>query len=321
MVPAAALCQAQTTRPSTAAAGEGEALTNGIVKLADGEWKLWELTVSRPHRLWEDMLYIMLSKTAALPPVSDGKFQEFDRPAYASLLEDPTRYVRLPVRPIAMSVRVVRVYKLLPGGGGEMGFSEYWPREKPVWRIECLNAQAAAPAAQPLIVLSTVDPGALLPRPDQKHEGDGQPRIEYKGVGPSYAQLPLLELAGIFYKVHRTADEQGEQRDFPVVLAWHLMKKGSGAASPRIAQAAIIFLVIVAGAALFIFFKRRLKRLASMRQERSALHRRLRRGMEMTEEERSRTDEEEAEIDLELKAAVEQFRKQKEAGDGQDNKS
>jgi len=302
---------------SAAASAPATLPASGIVELTELEWQLWQVTAARPGRLWEDVTYIMLSKTAAIPSISDQRFAELDRPAYQTLLSDPLRYVRLPVQPVGLTVRVGRVRKLLPGKG-EMGFSRHWPRERPVWRIECLNAAAEKAADQPLIVLSTVDPMPLLPKPSGKAGREGSSIIaEYKGTPPHYKQLPVLELAGIFFKVHRTEAKEVE-RDYPVVLAWQLRKGASGAGMSTLASAVLLFIVVAAAAAFFLL-RRGIKRSARERAERHVLRRAGWQRAEMTGEEAA--GEEKGEVDSDLKAAVEQYRKEKEAADGKDDNS
>ena len=317
---AAAGSPAATTRPATAPAEENPALTQGIIKLTGSEWMLWKLTSQRPSRFWEDILFVMLSKTAALPPLTEEQFEELDRPAYKGLVSDPDRYVRLPVRPIRVAVRVVRVERLLSGKG--MPRSEHWPADKPVWQIQCLYAEARTPLEQPLTVLSTVDPTGLLPKPSEEGEEDGVPYVEYRYTDPSCRQLPLLEPAGIFYKTRKDKDRSPEkkERDYPIVLAWQLARPAQGKSGTGWVLGAILAGILVLAAALFWFLQRSIRGIRKSR-ELMATHRALHDRPKRPEDEAGAEDDKSSEIDPELRAAVEQYRKEKQGEHGQDDKS
>ncbi|MHC4982592.1 MAG: hypothetical protein ACYTF6_05415, partial [Planctomycetota bacterium] len=151
-----AASHATTTKPAQHAGAQDDALTRGIIKLTEGDWKAWQATVQQRHRLLEPIFYIVLKKTAALPALSDEQFEELDLTSYKSLSKDPNRYARVPVQGIRIRVKVGRVCKL---------------RDKKLnreaWKMICYDAAAKVAERQPIIVYWTADPSELLPRPQE----------------------------------------------------------------------------------------------------------------------------------------------------------
>ncbi|MHC4983911.1 MAG: hypothetical protein ACYTF6_12195, partial [Planctomycetota bacterium] len=152
----------------------------------------------------------------------------------------------------------------------------------------------------------------LLPRPQEVIEQDGSPCDLYKAWPPGYDELPRLELAAVFYKIHHTEDTEGTERDWLVLFAWQARKTGLAGIDRSYITAAIVFLVLLLAVICFVFIKRLVRKSADERMSRRRSYRPLRGETEAAEQ---------AEVDPELKAAVEKYRKEKETEHGQDSES
>ncbi|MFO7908327.1 MAG: hypothetical protein R6U98_37165, partial [Pirellulaceae bacterium] len=137
--------------------------------------------------------YLMLRHTASLPELSDEQMDALASPGYEDLLEYPSRRR---ARPVRMRIYPKLAKKLTPEKG--LGRSRYWPGDRPVWRIDGLNATGESAINEPVVVFSVVDPTALLGEPTSVSQ-DG--RMVYEAHF-------TVEVAGVFYKVW-TAESRG----------------------------------------------------------------------------------------------------------------
>jgi len=202
-----------------------------------------------PTSLDEAAFPMMLAKVAALPELDDKSFGELDRPAVKSLLKTPERYS---LAPMVLKVMVFQVRRC--EAEKDFAGSIAWPREKPLWRLNCTSSvpKTARQEQDPLIVFSTVDPTRWLGKSKEGGE-EGELR---------YPDGPTLELAGVFYKIRRTAERQsGELRDYPVVLAWQVRPSREWfSQSVGDIRVLIPLLIILILAFVFVFLRRRVSR-------------------------------------------------------------
>ncbi len=273
------------------------------LQLAEPQADAHRVARTRRGQIDDPVAFTMfLRKTASLPKLQSEEWSLLDRPAARSLLADPERYAG---RPIALRVYVNRVWKWEPGQ--DFTASADWTRaDGPVYRYDCLNAEAAHPADEPIYVVSTLEPNALL-GPPRKIGDDGDWR---------YTDLPRVQLAGVFYKVYAGRDTQGLPREYPVVFAWQMRTgagggadvasdswarglAGEGAMTFSLAMGAVLLLAIAA----YVFWR--------LRQATRALRDRPLRTLSPAVGARTRegSDEEEDQADAGLSAAAEEFRR------------
>jgi len=233
--------------PPSESAGRAKTIEEGL-ELTEKERIILDAVRDRTRQCHETGLYMMLAKTARLPEPSEDDLAGLDRPAYRNLLRSPQRYRG---RPIRLTVQVQSIRRLAPGKG--LSFSRFWPQDKPIWGMDCLNADAKDPYLQPLRVFTTADPSELLPSPKQLDEdGTGY----YRGKGPK------VELVGVLYKVY-TAMSRGDERrpqelrDYPIVLAWYLLPEAKLHGTPMgMLPVMVMFAIILVLAGLFIYLRR-----------------------------------------------------------------
>ena len=200
----------------------------------------------------EPGFYLLMSRVAGLPQLSEAEWSRLDSPAVANLTKFPNRYRYAPVR---LTMRVYRIVKLTVEKGTITG-GPYWPVDKPIYAIHGVNAEADAEHQynEPLVVYSPV----LPPELPEKRVVDGDQT--------DFASGPTYRLAGVFYKVIETMDEgspDGKRywREYPVVLGWqwHREKARLGETGANQVLSGIIVLGCVLAVALFVMFKRRAK--------------------------------------------------------------
>jgi hypothetical protein len=200
----------------------------------------------RISQLDETPFYMMLHHVATLPAISDAQYAALDMPSYANLLAEPARYR---ARPMRMTVLVVRVRKIFPERG--MSNTPYWPKDRCVWRMDCLNADSTDPVMQPVIVFSTMEPAEL---------GDGRPGPDADVTEYPYPGSPKARIAGVFYKVQTDADLSGVRRDYPVILGSQVVRLTPfGYTSPWPKEALLVGGVAVLGVA-FVALRIRVRR-------------------------------------------------------------
>ena len=268
------------------------------IELSERERIALEAVRDRTTSLDETALYMMLAKA--------GKRAEPVSPAYRDLLAHPGRYRGEAIR---LTLQVDTVRKLLPEEG--LPVTPYWPKDRPVWRLECLNPAAGRPRDEPVVVLSVVAP-TLLPRPDQ---------IADNGDQLFHEPGPMIELTGVFYKVYQArtrgdARDPAAWRDFPVIVAWQLAPVAGHGTDWRQSRTILIVLIILAAGLAVLFLRRLIKHQARPRL--AQLPRRAA-APSTDQQDAGRGPEENAEIDPLLKEAAEDYRRKRQSGDGKDN--
>jgi len=298
-LPAVALTS--TTAPASRPAGEPEATTQPsqwALPLTDEERIIYDTVFWRPQQLDEEARDILLARVAALPPLTAAAFDRLPRPGYDQLLTRPRTYGAE-----KMSLRVLcwRVTRLT--AGVNMSTSPQWPKDRDVWWIDATVHGAQPADSEPVILLSVIDPAAVLGKASRA--ADERTSLYFKPQA--------VEVAGVFYKIYEATDlgtrtQPASLRRWPVLLVWQIRGGGSGWAS----RASLIALAVgIAGAvvlvALFIVLMKR--RTQPLRAPTGFVYRPT----------RDELDAEEAagdvEVDPLLKKAAEEYRKEKHPGE------
>ena len=200
----------------------------------------------------ETALYVMFAIAARMPKLDVLEWDQLDRPAYVNLLADPDRYRATPLR---MRVKVYYVAKLQSGAG--LDFSKFWPKDRPVWEMDCVQSDTPFQKNKPLRIYSVVDPTPQIGQPDE--------------IGPhnrrKYDRGRDVRIAALFYKIYRTREEgTGRLRDYPEAMAWQMSRTISsirvgGWDAGKLSQLLPLALLLVVLAAGFYLTRRRLAKL------------------------------------------------------------
>jgi hypothetical protein len=310
---------ATTPAPSTRAAAslgpkgplpKARTLQEGL-RLTPEEQTILSAVDDRKNQLEEEGMFVMLRRAAGLPRLSPDELDTLGRPTTQWLKEHPDVFRQQPVR---MTLIVFKVQNYTLDAKGIK--TPWWPKDAPIWELHCLNAGSSAPALEPVIVLSVVDPMPALGKPE-KVQPDGTMTWSLPGR--------TVEVAGVFYKNYAVLgvgekDHAPEKWANPVIVAWqidvHRGKEASGWADSKTAIWVGLFLILVFG---WLYVRRRASR---MRQSEGAgpppRYRPLRHSMGQEQEEAPEATENAAEVDPELRSAVEKYRKDKRGKDGKD---
>ncbi len=249
----------------------------------------------------ETGLYVGLgiaARAAGNIQLDPDEWSQLDRPAYVSLLAEPKLWRG---RPVQATVSIFRVTKLMSGNG--LNYSDFWPKDHPVWRMDGVLSDGQAAADQPIIVLSVVNPAEFL--------GRGQP-----GTGKAemeYTKGPRVRVAAVFYKDLLDTDRKGAVRLYPIVIAWQLSRgdeffaRYAGPPDGLITKLApvVIMLAVLAGG--FYLLRRRM---TQMRQSRfqGPRYQPLRSPATSAGARDAPIDPADRHVDPELAAALEQYR-------------
>ncbi len=250
--------------------------------------------------------YVLLEQAGRLAGLADpNALPALDRPAYASLLQRPGRYR---AEPIALGVRVIAVQKLAVGAG--LSATPRWPADRPIWELQCGWADADYPADSPLRIFSVVDPAPLLGPPSRS----GRDGRSYSLGANNYA--PAMRLHALFFKVVRAEDREGNQRDFPVAVAWSMEPSAQPPAVPaagdRPGAWSYLPLVLLAGIgayALLRVYTWKLRKAGDRRPRYQPLREPATEPAEPAGDAESGEGADE-DVDPELKSAVETYRKE-----------
>jgi hypothetical protein len=207
----------------------------------------------------ETGLYVGLgiaARAAGNVQLDPDEWSQLDRPAYVSLLAEPKLWRG---RPVQATVSIFRVMKLKSGDG--LNYSDFWPKDHPVWRMDGVLSDGQAAADQSIIIFSVVNPAEFL---GLGQPGTGKAEMEYK-------KGPRVRVAAIFYKDLIDTDRKGAVRLYPIVMAWQLSRSDESFAryaSPPdglMTRLAPVVILLVALAGGFYLLRRRMTR---MRQSR-----------------------------------------------------
>lgn len=288
------------------------------ITLTEQEATVLEDIQDRTGKFDETALYVMFAVAARAPRLEPIEWHELDSPAYVNLLAEPDRYRATPLH---MKVKVYVVRKRQAGAG--LGFRpKLWPKDRPVWEMDCVQTGVPHEDDKPLKVFSIVDPNAFVGESDRT---DRYRRGVYKGGR-------RIRIAALFYKVYRAQEEgSGDMRDYPELIAWQISRtalplRGVGSGLGGLANFLPLLLLIIALAVGFYFTRRRLARLKADRAP-AARYRPLRYRSDTQapgppEPEGGRDGKEQADgpVDPDLAAAAEEYLREheEEQDDGRD---
>ena len=278
------------------------------LKLTEKEQRALSAVRDRSTQLDETAFYMLLRKAHRISEIGEQKLRALDRPAVGNLLRHPERYRGWAIR---IPLRVHRVEKLTVGDG--LTPSLYWPADRPVWKMSCIDARSDDPLTGPVLVFSAVEPTALG-EPDAV--GDQGERVYHPGR--------TVKLAGIAYKVWRSKDLDGNVRDFPVVMGWRTdapspkqTKTKPGLSFSGYHAAALVAILLMVYLMLRRYTERR-RRDASRVSYRSPPEQLAPKRGEPPDTDEEAQREQPPEVDPLLRDAAEQYRKEKGDEDGPD---
>jgi len=286
--------------PPTPAAPFGT-IEEGLA-LSEVEKGHYEVALERRRQLDESALTMWLARVRRFPKLSADQVSDLDLPSVKNLLTSPPRYAGQALR---LNVYPQRITKWQPGKGFTP--TKWWTvHDGPIWQIGATNADARDPDAEPIFLICPFDPAAALGKPSQ--------------VGPQgellYFHPRKCSIAGVFYKVYQDHDDKKELRSYPVILVWQIGPAdggGGGLWATGTWKYLLPFpalLILLIGFA-FLRSKVRRNRMPPPARARYQPLRDLAQEEASEEESRAGTDESAEQIDPELKAAAEQFRKEK----------
>ncbi len=242
------------------------------------------------HRLkdYQDKaLFVLLRRAAGLPKPTMEELDAMDRPSYANLLKKPARYRGEAIR---YTLRVNLVTRVTPGNG--IRHSKWWPKDKPLWQVDCIDGTGQYPGDRPLRLFTTFDPTEIL----------GGGKVIEDGI--SYGEYGRkVEVTAIFFRVfsartRRSTEDDPEWKEYPILICWYMGKVGLAEKTGKVnlpLAGMVVMLIVMAGA--YIYFKKK------TRPHPGRKHNFRPPGGEAG-------DSEEVEIDPALKAAVEQYRQE-----------
>jgi len=275
--------------PTAASIAEG-------LELSETELQALVQVLEKPSQLDEPGLYVMMRRAAALPKLSEDQWEALDQVAYVNLLQRPQDYH---LRPIRMEVHVNRVTEIA-AGEGLVSYSRWWPRNRPAWEFACVVPTRANPFAtiQPVQVISVVAPD-IQRKPDKLGPG---------GEDLYYVPGPKLELAGVFYKVHRRLDVEGNLRDYPVLIVWQARPLADlpAPADWTKTMAAVIIMLVAVLAIVFMRIKRQIRAIKAQPQRVPS---------EPPDEDREPMEDEDQQVDPLLRQAAKDY-EERQGGDG-----
>jgi len=188
---------------------------------------------------WRDqVLFALMKRVSTLPALGELELKRLDRPAHRSLMAEPARYRW---RPMRMTVNVHRVMKM--DGKALKAGDEYWPIDKPIWRMYCTDASVAH-LAGPITIYSTVEPKGL----GEASEPADEDLDDYERGELIYKRKPQVQIACVFYKLYDAEPMKGgRERSYPLAVAWQ-----AGEAQIAGAKVDIDSKYLVAGIAIFV---------------------------------------------------------------------
>mgnify|MGYP007007399956 FL=1 len=287
---------AQTSAPSDLPPATKVEAIERCVRLSPSEQRLFEMSLGQRDNLHMPVVLMFMSRLRVAPSLDSADWNQLDAPAAANLLRRPERYAGELMR---ITAHVLRVVEFAPNK--RFVPSAYWPASNgPLWRYDCQTSDGA-----PITVFSHLAPINVLGEPSSRDEdGDG-----------AYVNRPPVEFAGVFYKVHDGTTGDKTPCSFPVVLALQ-MREAPGAAKTAAADKSsqTIMIVIIALAGGFLIFRRQIS--LKKREDAQAAEESYRR-TRLAAFDRPVTQEADAdaEVDPDLRTAVEDFRRRKEGVD------
>jgi len=306
-LPAPAIARANTPATQTRPAAFADAL-----KLTDKEAVALSAVRDRVGQLDETAFKMLLSKAAEIAKIEHQDLRIIDRPAPVNLLRHPERYRGWPVR---LTLRAHKVHRLV--GSRDISASAYWPADRPLWQLGCVDPESGFPGDEPLVVFSPVEP-TVLGEPD-KTVGENE-RLYYA------RRDARVIVTGYFYKVWRQRDADGNVRNYPIIVAWRFDNPTAKNAIPqtktaperRIYVMIVVLLILLMGYLLARRFSRRRAGL-----KRSPEYQPMRFDIKMPEEDEPTESEDGAgpSVDPLLRRAAQEYQTKKEDPDDAPDRS
>ncbi len=162
--------------------------------------------------LFHNAVYVLLSKARALSPLSADELAALESPSYAKMRRHPNQYRGQPIR---LDVYVMTRYKLV--AGDDLPIKPGMTKGDTVWQLGCfiVGKDMGVSRAMPLTIFSVVDPNEFLGTPIESDTGQTQ------------GHYRKARIAGLFYKVYKGTDRDGEPRLYPAVVAWQFVDRGT----------------------------------------------------------------------------------------------
>ncbi|HQL75877.1 MAG TPA: hypothetical protein PLD58_22060 [Phycisphaerae bacterium] len=248
--PTSAPATAPTTAPATAPLSRDN-ISEAAIELTERERIALGAVRDRNTQLAETGFFMLLARAAKMGALSDQQLQDVESPSYSNLMAHPSRYRAQAIR---MTISVFTSEKLEPTSGGAFPVTSHWPRERPVWYLTGLNASLKVDPQQPVMLYATLDPAAALGKP-----------VEVRNQTQVYG-VPgqRVDVVGLFYKLRRSASEENDERDYPVLLVWQLKAAGGGgvlgSSGGSIVGVLAVIMLVLALLLGFILLKRRVSR-------------------------------------------------------------
>ena len=306
-----------TTSTAPRALGKFKTVDEGL-DLGDANRDSYEVAFDRIRQLDESALTMWLQRISRMPDLSKEQFG-LDRPSIENIMRNPKDYKG---RAIAVDTYALRVWKWMPNE--DFNATRWWNiHAGPLWQVDCLHADAQYPGEAPIFVICTFDPTPILGKPDRiGNEGELLYPLQ-SGYQPKY------RLAGVFYKLYETRDKDGRTRQFPVLLVWQMNRAGgrdnvTGPGGMPGTRHALIIVSVLVLAFAFIYLKKKASR--TKRGDRPGPEYRPLRGEDLPVQPAAGPslppddeDDEDDQVDPQLKAASEQYRKEKGLDDATDD--
>jgi hypothetical protein len=293
-----------TTTPSLPSAGDdlreaaGRQSFRDNLAIDDEEREALIAARGRPTQLDETGLFVMLAKAARVPGSSGYDPSRLARPLTGQLARHPQQFYNQPIRLRMLPFRVRKLER-----GKPLSYNRRWPidadSDGTVWWVTGFDADEQT--QEPLIVLSVTEP-QIPGRPETLDDGS----ILYKNP-------PIIEVVGIFYKMRRDRDQDGNVRDYPVVVAWEAAPRltgdqplSGGGRNTLFTSSTLIGLIGVVVLMLLFFL-----RVRSRRGQATATYsnyRPLREELDELDREMARRRGDDIEVDPALREAAEQAR-------------
>ena len=301
------------------ASGKFKTVEEGL-DLGDANRDSYEVAFDRIRQLNESALTMWLQRVSRMPELSREQFRDLlDRPSIKNIMRNPKDYKG---KAITVDAYAVRVRKWMPNDN--FTATKWWNiHAGPLWQVDCLNANAQYPGEEPIFAICTFDPTPILGKP--KRTGDKGELLYPLQVQSGYQ--PKYRLAGVFYKLFETSDEDGRTRQFPVLLVWQMSPAGGpgnvtgpdgmlGSGRHTLIIAAVLVLAFA-----FIYLKKKAGRAKQSGRPGPQYHSLRDEDLQVQPAAgpSQPPDEEDDQVDPQLKAASEQYRKEKGLDDAADD--
>lgn len=195
-------------------------------------------------RTMSGALFMLLKKASSTPPPSGDWADALHSLPYERLLLSPAYHRGMILR---LPVRVCLVHKFTVANG-YLPPGPHWAEDRPVWRVDCLDARVEDPEDAPLMIFTTINPQDVLGEGELVEEDSWQ-----------YSDPPEVDLVGLYYKLlHARPRDGGAGREYPCLVAWKIMP--DEAAGTNGATVVVISAIILVLIGLMVYLRRVVRR-------------------------------------------------------------